>query len=78
MSCKLLTLPLAPRTLTSGAAALRSMRLLAGLSQERVGQLKQLDPRQVRRFENGESPVVALDLYLELAELVAARGRRAA
>ena len=74
---KLRSVPPLPRTLTSGADALREMRRLAALSQERAGQLKRLDARQVRRFENGESPVVALDLYLEL-EAIAAGIRRAA
>jgi len=54
------------------------VRLRAGLSQERAGQLLHLDARQVRRWENGESPVDALDLYLALEELAAGvRGRAA-
>lgn len=71
-------LPVVARTPPSSGDRLRSVRLRAGLSQERAGQLLHLDARQVRRWENGESPVDALDLYLALEELAAGvRGRAA-
>lgn len=74
MPAKVLTLRPSPRTLAS--ARLRRARFTAELTQEQVAQLLGIDARQVRRWENGESPMGALEA-LVLLELEAT-GRRAA
>jgi DNA-binding transcriptional regulator YiaG len=67
MKRKLVTAPSEARTLAS--CALKKVREASGLTQEQAAALAGLDPRQVRRWENGEVPLGPL----ELAELLRRR-----
>jgi transcriptional regulator with XRE-family HTH domain len=58
---------------TPGAARLRELREAAGLTQEQAAQVRGVDARQVRRWENGESPLDAVEYLLELEALAARR-----
>ena len=71
MSNKVVTLVDVARS--PGAAALRALRLELGLSQEAAGSLRRMNARQVRKYENNESPMEALELYIELLALVMQR-----
>jgi transcriptional regulator with XRE-family HTH domain len=53
-------------TRTPGAARLRELREAAGLTQEQAAQRRGIDARQVRRWENSESPLDAVEYLLEL------------
>ncbi len=57
----------------SAASRMRERREAAGLTQEQAGALRRKEARQVRKWENGESPLDALELYLELEALAAKR-----
>lgn len=64
---KVTSIPSQPRTPAS--ARLRELRIAAGLTQQELANRRGVDVRQVRRFETGESPMEALEMYLELEEL---------
>jgi transcriptional regulator with XRE-family HTH domain len=65
--------PLSTVTRTPGAARLRTLREAAGMTQEQAAQARGIDARQVRRWENGESPLDAVEYLLELEALAAKR-----
>lgn len=71
LSKKVTNLASVPRTPAS--ARLRELRLAAGLTQEQLAERRGVDVRQVRRFETGESPMEALEMYLDLEQLSAKR-----
>jgi transcriptional regulator with XRE-family HTH domain len=66
-SPKVLTLADGARTRKSAAAErLKAARIKRGLTQEQAAQRNGLDPRQVRRWENGEVPLGPLELLCDL------------
>lgn len=55
------------------AAHLRKLRHAARLTQEGAAELRKLHARKVRKWENGESPLDAVEYLLELEACAAKR-----
>lgn len=65
--------PLRPPPRTLASARLKKSRLAARLTQEQAAALVGVESRQVRRWENGESPLKPLELLGLLEERAARR-----
>jgi hypothetical protein len=76
MSAKVITLR--PTARTRASSRIQKLICEAGLTQDEAGKLRGKDARQVRRWLSGKVSLGALELVIELEDLIEAKKRRAA